>query len=182
MRKLLLLLLLPFLAACSTTDIKSTTETPGINLAGYKTYNFLDATARNEAAFDAPPGAIDALKQAVGRELQRRGYRQAATPDVWVNIGVVTEEKVQTRQTNFITDGAPQYIGQRNYHWKSEEVPVSTYAVGTATVELVDAARNEAVWQGVAASTLTKDPEKLTRRIDDAMAELFERFPVAPRH
>lgn len=172
-------LLLTAATACSPVRVESTTQTPGVDFAAYKTYNFLDVTARNQAAFAGGAVGIEELKRAVGRELERRGYQRADAPDVWVNIGVVTQEKVQTRETT-IRD-APVYIGQRRYRWESQRVPVGTYQEGTATVDIVDAARNTQIWQGVAASTLSKDPEKLAARIDEGIADMFEKYPVPPR-
>ncbi|GAB2793123.1 hypothetical protein HNQ93_003703 [Hymenobacter luteus] len=173
-------LLLTAAAGCSPVRVESTAQTPGVDFSAYKTYNFMDVTARNEAAFAGGAVGIEELKRAVGRELERRGYQRADAPDVWVNIGVVTEEKVQTRETNIQFDG-PRYIGQRRYRWEKQQVPVGTYREGTATVDIVDAARNTQIWQGVAASTLSKDPEKLAARIDEGIATMFEKYPVPPR-
>ncbi|WP_165903817.1 DUF4136 domain-containing protein [Hymenobacter gummosus] len=181
MKKLLVLLLLPLLAACSTTEIKSTEQAPGVDFSTYRTYNFLPGEARNEAAFSRAGVGVEEVKQAVARELERRGYRRAEQPELWVNIGVVNEEKVQTRQTEFRTDGAPYYIGQRNYHWQAGEVAVGTYEVGTVTVDVVDARRNDLIWQGVTASPLSKDPAKSARRVDEGITELFGRYPVPAR-
>ncbi|GAB3238499.1 hypothetical protein GCM10027346_31200 [Hymenobacter seoulensis] len=165
-------------AACSPVRVESTTQTPGVNFTAYKTYNFMDVSARNEAFFAGGALGVNELKQAVAREMESRGYQRADSPDLWVNIGVVTEQKVQTRETNIRE--APRYIGQRRYHWQSQQVPVGTYQEGTATVDIVDAARNERIWQGVAASTLSKDPEKLASRINEGIATLFEKYPVSP--
>ncbi|MBO0360111.1 DUF4136 domain-containing protein [Hymenobacter sp. BT186] len=178
MKTLLLVSLLAF-AACSPVRVESTTQMPGVNFAAYKTYNFMDVTARNEDVFRGSSASVEQLKQAVARQLEQRGYQRADTPDLWVNIGVVTQQKVQTRETN-IWD-APRYIGQRNYHWQSQEVPVGSYREGTATVDIVDAARNEQIWQGIAASALSKDPEKLAARIDEGIADMFKAYPVPPR-
>jgi hypothetical protein len=171
-----LLLLLLALSACATEQVQYAHPQSNVDFRAYKTYNFMDVTARNEAAFKGPGTGIEALKQAVAREMNRRGYQQAAQPDVWVNIGVVTQEKVQTRETTL--RDAPLYIGQRNYHWQSKEVPVGQYEEGTATIELVDAARQELIWEGSVKSALISDPEKLTKRIDDAIAALFDEYPV----
>jgi hypothetical protein len=181
MKKLLLLLALPVLTACSSADIKSVDQTPGVDFAAYRTYNFMPGEARSEDAFRSAGVGLDEVKQAVAREMERRGYQRADNPTLWVNIGVVNEQKVQTRQTEFRTDGAWQYIGQRRYHWEAGQVPVGTYEVGTVTVDVVDAARNNLIWQGVTASPLSKDPAKSARRVDEAMTALFERYPVAPR-
>ncbi|HEX8350647.1 MAG TPA: DUF4136 domain-containing protein [Hymenobacter sp.] len=61
---------------------------------------------------------------------------------------------------------------------KPESVVVGKYKEGTATVEIVDAAQREVVWQGAVKGTLTPNPDKLTKRIDDAIAALFAKYPV----
>lgn len=178
--KTLLIVLLLSVAACSPVRVESTSQTPGVDFTAYKTYNFMDVTARNEAAFAGGSGlSVDHLKQAVAREMERRGYQRADSPDLWVNIGVVSEQKVQTRETT-IRD-APRYIGQRRYRWESQQVPVREYTEGTATVDVVDAARNERIWQGVAASAIGKDAGKLVERINEGITAMFAEYPVQPQ-
>jgi hypothetical protein len=46
---------------------------------------------------------------------------------------------------------------------------------------VVDAARKELIWDGAVVSILSTNPEKLAKRIDDAIAELFEKYPVSPQ-
>lgn len=177
--KCLLLLLSLTLASCAAEQVQYARPQPNTDFKAYKTYNFMDVTARNDVAFQGPGTGIDALKQAISRELNRRGYRQADNPEMLVNIGVVTQDKVQTRETSL--RDAPRYIGQRNYHWQSEQVVVGHYEEGTATVELVDAARQELIWQGAVKSILTPNPARLTKRIDEAIAALFAKYPVSPQ-
>ncbi|MFD2717802.1 DUF4136 domain-containing protein [Hymenobacter monticola] len=172
------LLLLLALTGCAAEQVQHTEQAPNVDFRAYKTYNFMDVTARNEAAFQGPGTGIETLKQAIGREMQRRGYQPAASPDLLVNIGVVTQDKVQTRETTL--RDAPIYLGQRNYHWQSQDVVVGRYEEGTATVELVDAARQELIWQGSVKSVLSPKADKLTKSIDDAVEALFEKFPVLP--
>ena len=40
--------------------------------------------------------------------------------------------------------------------------------------------RKELIWEGAVNSVLTADADKLTKRIDEAVAALFEKFPVPP--
>ncbi|WP_143080325.1 DUF4136 domain-containing protein [Hymenobacter arizonensis] len=177
--KYALFALLLSLAACASEQVQYARPQPNVNFRSYKTYNFMDVTARNDAAFEGPGTGIATLKQVVGRELSRRGYQQSDTPDMLVNIGVVTQEKVQTRETRI--QEAPVYIGQRRYHWQSQDVVVGRYEEGTATIELVDAAQQELIWQGSVKSVLTPDEAKLTQRIDKAITALFAKFPVSPQ-
>jgi hypothetical protein len=173
------ILLLAVTTACSVEQVQYAKQQPGVNFAAYKTYNFLDVKARNETDYPGQVHGVPELKYAIGNELERRGYKLAENPDVWVNIGIVTRDKVQTRQTDI--HDAPVYLGQRRYSWKSEEIVVNKYEEGTATVEIVDAARNEMVWQGAVASALARDYDKRTRRIEKAVETLFEKYPVPAR-
>lgn len=181
-RKLFGLALVLGLGACSSEQLTTQTDSrPGVNLAQYKTYNFMDAAARNDSAFQGSSTAILDVKQAVARELAARGFRPAAQPDLWVNLGLVTQQRVQTRETNFRQDGAPYYIGQRNYRWQAGEVATGTYQAGTVSIELVDAARKELVWQGTTTSILSQTPSRAAKQIDRGVADVFARFPVPAR-
>ncbi|RYY20259.1 MAG: DUF4136 domain-containing protein [Cytophagaceae bacterium] len=182
LKKTWLAMLIVSLAACSTNErLTQVDQKTGVNFTTYKTYNFMDAVARNDSTFQNSGTGIFDLKRAVTQEMERRGYHQAERPDLWVNIGIVTQTRTQTRQADFRTDGAPQYIGQRNYHWDARDVPVGQYQEGTATIVLVDAARKEQVWQGTTTSVLSKAPTRSAKQIDKAVATVFEQFPVSPR-
>lgn len=170
------------LAACSTNErLTQVDQKTGVRFANYKTYNFMDEVARNDSAFQRSGTGIFDLKRAVTQQMESRGYRKAAQPDLWVNIGIVTQTRTQTRPGDFRTDALPQYIGQRNYHWDARDVPVGQYEEGTATIELVDATRKEQVWQATTTKVLSKSPTKVARQIDDAVATAFEKFPVQPK-
>ena len=168
------------LAACSSEQFAQTDSRPGVNLAQYKTYNFMDQVARNDSAFINSGSNIFDLKRAVTAELESRGLRKADKPDLWVNIGLVTEQRTQTRTANYRFDG-PYYIGQRNYRWQANEIPVGQYQEGTATIDLVDAARKELVWQGITTTILSRTPSRASKQIDKGVAEVFAKFPVPAR-
>ena len=170
------------LAACSANEqLTQVDQKSGVNFVVYKTYNFMDEVARNDSAFQRSGTGIFDLKLAVTQEMERRGFRKAAKPDLWVNIGMISQQRTQTRPGDFRTDGAPRYIGQRNYHWDARDVPVGQYQEGTATIELVDAARKELVWQGTTTSILSKSPSRSAKQINKSVETVFEQFPVKPR-
>jgi len=170
------------LSACSANEqLTQVDQKTGINFRRYKTYNFMDAVARNDSAFLRSGTGIFDLKLAVTQELERRGYRKAEQPDLWVNIGIVNQTRIQTRPGDFRTDAVPRYIGQRNYHWDARDVPVGQYQEGTATIELVDAARKEQVWQGTTTSVLSRSASRSAKQITKAVESVFEQFPVSPQ-
>ncbi len=166
-------------AACSPYRVLQNEADPAVNWSAYRTYSFVD-TAR----IDPTPGityqaAMDELKRAVTTELTSRGYQQtpsygtADQPDLLVNIGAVMKEKTQTRTTNIRE--APLYIGQRRYHWQSQEVPVGTYDEGTINLHIIDAKRNDLIWDVAVASVLKNGFSQQT--VNDAVAKAFGKFP-----
>ncbi|WP_317175579.1 DUF4136 domain-containing protein [Pontibacter beigongshangensis] len=145
-------------------------------LSDYQTFNFYEMEASGNA-LRAYGQQMDFIRTEMIRELERRGLRQAdENPDLRINLGVVIEEEVQTRETNILTD-PPTYIGQRRYSWKSQEVEVGRYNEGTLSVDLVHNRRNELVWQGVAEAVVPKDPSKLRERITAGVEKLVKRIP-----
>lgn len=181
-RKLPLLALALGLGACSATEsVTHTDSRPGLDLSSYHTYNFLDAVAPNDSAVTSTGTNIFDVKRAVARQLEARGFRLAAQPDLLVNIGLVDHQRVQTRQANYLTDGAPYYYGQRYYHWQAGDIPVGSYREGTATIDLVGAAHRELLWQGTTNSILSGSPGRAAQQIDKSVAEVFAQFPVPMR-
>jgi len=164
------------LISCTATRIKSTEAAPGFNLTNYKTFNFYEISANGEAADETYNSRVNLLKNSIQEQLTAKGLvLNPNNPDLLVNIGVVTTEKVQTRQTNFRED-APRYIGQRRYTWKSQEVEVARYKEGTVTVDLVDPQKNEMVWKGTGVAVIPKDESKLRETIEEGVAKLFKDF------
>ena len=169
-------LLLLYFTNCTPVSVVSTKKQPNTDFAAYQTYNFLDVSFKNDSMADVNRQEVQLLKNAIARQMESLGYRQSADPDLWVNIGIVVEDKVQTRNTNI--QEAPVYIGQRRYHWEVEERVVDKYKQGTVTVDVVDAERRERVWEGIAAGTLTDNLKKLEKRINEAMEMLFDKYPA----
>jgi hypothetical protein len=168
------------LTFCTPVRVVSTQQKPDADFSVYRTYNFLDVSSASGQMLDEDSEGVNLLKKAIAEQMRSRGFEQAADPDLWVNIGIVTQQKVQTRQTDFRE--APRYIGQRRYSWKSEEVVVNRYTQGTATVDIIDAKKNERLWEGVVEGTLSNNPNKLERRINTGIENLFDKFPVSTKN
>ncbi|WP_266365980.1 DUF4136 domain-containing protein [Tellurirhabdus rosea] len=175
-QKLIFLLLTGLVWACSSVRVVDTKADNGFSLARYKTYNFYSVETTGDSGRVSIRPQVDRLKEAITRELESRGLRRAAQPDLLVNIGLNVAEKVQTRQTSLLTD-PPNYIGQRRYTWRSREVEVGRYKQGTVDIHLVDRSRNEMVWQGVAEGVIPDKPDKRQKRANESMAKLFEKVP-----
>lgn len=142
------------------------------DLSQYRTFAFHESAAADQ---DIVPKFIRA---AIGREMQRRGYRQGGdAPDLLVNFHLQTEEK------DTVSTSPAAYFGWREgYHWAADPVrdqEITTYTAGTLNVDIVIRARNELAWEGVAIGRIRKEALKNPKpAIDAVIAQIFERYPL----
>jgi hypothetical protein len=178
MRPGLIVIVLLVFSSCTAIRVLPVESAPGVNWQEKRTFGFYEVKASGDTITAQFADGIAELQQAIAIELQQRGYERVAVRPNWlINIGIVVKEQVQTRQTDFRTDGAPRYTGQRNYTWKSETVEVGRYREGTVSVHVVDALKRELLWQGAVQGVI---PEKNTSRAaaaSTAMRRLMEQFP-----
>ena len=179
MARSILYVALFLLAGCSSAKVLNTEKGEGTDLAGYKTFDFYKVEAGGDTVSQKFDERIEKLEDAIALQMQHFGYFLSKTnPDLLINIGVVVNEKVQTRQTDFRSD-APRYIGQRKYSWKSEEVEVGRYRQGTVTVHLVDRKQNKLVWKGAVVDIIPQREARLEATIKKGIKKLFAGYPVS---
>ena len=165
-----------FLTACSGMRVLNAESAEGVNMGDYKTFDFFQVEGGGDTARGSFQDRITRIEDAIAIELQKHGYLLSKTnPDLLINIGLVIDEKSQTRQTDYLTD-APRYIGQRRYSWKSQEVVVSKYRQGTITVDLVDRVQNKQVWQGTVQGVIPQQEEKVDASIKKGVNKLFAKL------
>ena len=175
-RCLPILSLLLLLLSCSPVYVSYHQQAENRSLSQYQTFNFAQLNVDNQSSWQPQAQNLDRVKALVTQEMEERGLRKVdGNADLLVNLGVVISDEVQTRETD-IRD-APIYVGTRNYHWESEEVVVREYQQGTLMMDVIDAANQEMIWQGVAKSTMTSNREKMAKRVEQAVAQLFKSFP-----
>jgi Domain of unknown function (DUF4136) len=145
---------------------------PAVDLRSYRTFGFLDEGERTLVPYQA--SAIRHLKTAIRREMQAHGYQPSEKPDLLINLHV---QKRDAAQTNAASD----YYAYRNgrYAWRAG-VPTESvsYVDGTLNVDVVDAAGDRLIWEGIAIGSISQRMyENLESTIDSVAAKLFERFP-----
>jgi len=172
--------LVVLLAACQTQPKIRTQSAPDLNLARYKTYGYMEHPDTDKSA-GYTTLTTRYIRDAVDREMQERGYTQAATnPDLLVNFNVMTKDKVEgtTRPNVGIGYG---WGWRRGYAWNAGiyDTDVRTVTNGTLTVDLVDSVRKELVWSGSAAGRVTdKVLDNPQPTINEAVGLIFAKFPV----
>lgn len=179
MKKYLVILVTVMLAGCSGIRVLHTETGDNVDLKKYQNFDFYEVRASGDTVSALFNERINLLKEAITIEMERRGYHYSrSNPQLLVNIGIRVKEEVQTRETDWRTDGAPRYIGQRNYSWKSEVIEVGRYHEGTVAIHLVDAAEKKMVWRGIVRGVVPESQKNVQEEIQKGLKMLFDKFPV----
>jgi hypothetical protein len=176
------LAILLLLAGCATTPNIFTNTDPSADFSTYHTYGFDPQLSTDRAGYGSLLSQY--LKTAVTREMESRGYRTAENPDLVVNFFVNTQEKIRTRTT----PTAGGYYGYRGYDtwggygmgYGGSETTVTQFTEGTLTVDMVDNAKRQLVWEANLVGRITKKVrENLEPTINQAVMEIFAQYPHA---
>lgn len=141
----------------------------------------VDFTAYNSFAFYKP--GIDVAEisdldkkrilRAIERELEAKGMVKKTNPDLLVSIFTETRENVNIYQNNFGYGWGwnPWFWGPGGYN------TVSTNVEGTLYIDLIDAEKNELVWQGLGTGILSLDMDKKEEKINEIVNKIMEKYP-----
>jgi hypothetical protein len=171
------------LAGCATTPNIRTDYDHAANFTGYRTYGFPAETGTDRAGYSTL--ITGHFKRAVNREMQARGYRfDADKPELLVNFYASSTERTDVQSMPRISFGAGYYSYRLGLYteWPLYGRDVSTehYKVGTASIDVVDAARKQLIWEGRAEGRLSDkmlaDPGQA---VGKAVAEIFSKYPVS---
>jgi hypothetical protein len=165
------------LGGCASGPKIFTQQDPAADFATYRSYGFKPALGTDEQGYSSILSQL--LKSAVSREMETRGYVQKEQPDLLINFHVSTREKVQATTS----PAAGGYYGyRRGYYgvWGGYpmETNVTQYTEGTLNIDLVDARRNQLVWEGVAVGRIREEARRnLEPSVNEAVAKIFMEYP-----
>lgn len=149
---------------CFAVDVKADFD-HHVNFSQYKTYSW--------GKVDTPdPLWNDRVKEAVDRQLAAKGLQQVPTGgDITVVAVGLTHEK-PTLETF--------YNGFDGWMWggfADATTYVEHYTVGTLVIDMFDTNTKKLIWRGSASDVVSGKPEKDEKKLDKAVAKLFEHFP-----
>lgn len=165
------------LAACATQPNVRTMADDEAAFDNYRTFGFVERAGTDDADYTSLRTRY--LREAVTHEMEARGYQRSSDPDLLVNFFLRTRE--QTRLSDYPTAG--MYYGYRRglygvwggYPLRRD---LSQYTVGTLHIDLVDAEREQLVWEGILergpAQRFMDNPEK---GAEPAVRAVFSAFP-----
>ncbi len=176
------LALFALLAGCATGPRISTEADPEADFSRYRTFAFYSPLAIERDGYTS--ASSERMKAAARAQMESRGYAfdPAGKPDLWVNINAFTERRTDVSTVPTVDYAYYYSYRARGYYvvpyWR-DRTDVYRYTEGTINIDLVDAARNRLVWEGIAVGRVsnTKDPAQRDARIDGAIADIFAEYP-----
>ncbi len=182
-RTLIAVAALVLIAGCSTAPRVSSQAMPRVDFNQFETFGWIDRLGT-----DARDGEETRLsrrfKAATKREMEALGFRYVEDdPDLLVNFFVNgrKEEAVYTRAVRTDSMGYYDYRYGLYTAWPTYRIAVQDvdYAVGTATIDVIDAAESRLVWEGQIKGRLSErtviNPGAV---VNEVVADIFTRFPT----
>ena len=180
LRGVSLLAIVAILAGCASGPRIVTNSAPDFNLVDFRTFGFLQplSSDRGNVRSLISTHLIDATT----RELEMAGLRHVdRDADLMVNFFVSTRETISTRSTPN-TSVSMRHSRGRYGTWGGYSMSMSTTEVvqrteGTISVDVIDAARNQLVWEGAATGRVTDSVRQNIEEVaHDAIADIFKQF------
>src|SRR5215204_6523767 len=159
---------------------------PGTDFSKYKTYKWV----KIESAQYPTQLIDDQIMRSIDNQLSLKGLSKVSDgkPDLLVVYQAAVN---QEKQWNAYSTGDSGYWGYGGWGgWggygggmSTTTMTSSTINIGTLNLDLYDTGLKKQVWRGEATKTLgnPKDPAKLQRNIDKAMAKLLQNYPPPPQ-
>ncbi len=170
-----LFLAIPFLGMSQL--LVSYNKAANVDFKKYKTYQVYGLNVTTIPEFEPKKESINFLITEIDKQMAARGYQKVKKyPDLILNIGIVITAEQKTSQTD-IRD-APRYMGQRNYHWESQEIVVQNYNEGTVILDVVESENNKLIWQAVSKGMISASIDTNLSRITKAVKKMFNKYPV----
>jgi len=169
-------------AACESGPKIRADADPSVNFSSYNTFGFFEKMATDKSRYGTM--LTSRLKDATRRELQKRGYKEDAQPQLLVNFNTNVENRTEVQSTG--TSASYGFYGYRAGMYGAwggypNDVYTTHYQEGTLAIDLVDTSKQQLVWQGIAQARLTKTMmENPEATINSVVTDIFAKYPVQP--
>ncbi len=176
------------LVGCASGPTIYANQNPQVDFTSFRTYAFFE-----EMGTDAPGGPAALLTQflraAVAREMTARGYSLGdADADLLINFYLETQEKIQSRTVPSGPSGPTFGVGYGHYGYRggyygtwggyTATTEITQYTEGTLSIDVVDNARDELVWEGVVTGRIREEAlRNLETSVDTVTPQLMAEFP-----
>jgi len=157
-------------AGCAPSISVRTDYHPGTNFSVYKTVTISDAKT------ELDPFIAGRIRAALEVQLAAKGIsRVPSDGDLVVHAHV----RARTDTTVSTWGGGWGYGYYGGGYYGGNHVDVRNVRVGTLVIDLVDRAKGEAVWRGIAEGTIDQNatPQESEAHINAAVEKIFREYP-----
>ena len=171
------------LVACSSGPSIKADYDPSVDFSQYRTYGFFNPMGIENKEYSSILGQM--FRDAIGRELESRGYTLSENPDLLMNVSARLDDKTKVTTYNDPMMMGGYYGYRRGFYdpWYGygygTSTHVSQYTEGTVNVDMVDAKAKRMVWEGVAVGRVDEEQSNAEVReaINAGVAAMFENYP-----
>ena len=170
--KILPIILLLFLASCDAVHINSDYDKK-VDFSKYKTYAFYKTGVDKVEISDLDKKRI---LSSIDEQMTLKGFTKSETPDLLININTKAEKNVNVNQFNSgfgygygYGFGFSPFFGMNS--------GLSTNIEGTLTIDLIDAAKKELIWQGEGIGNITQNTNRKDENIKCFVTRILSQYP-----
>jgi hypothetical protein len=171
------------LASCASGPKIESDYDHTIDFSKYRTYGFFNPMGIENRSYSSIYGSV--FRDAIGKELESRGYVKSDNPDLMINVSGRLQDKTKVTTTSDPYMGGGYYGYRRGRYgaWGGygygTTTHVSNYTEGTVNVDIVDRVEKRMVWEGVAVGRVKSDKtnEETRANIYAGIQEMFAGYP-----
>jgi len=174
-----LLGLLLVTGCASGPTIRSNVD-PGVDFGRFRTFDFLVPLGTDREGFQTL--ISQQLVRSAERELVARGLTRTDTnPDLLINFSANLDERLRITQSPGTSAGSLHRHRRGFYNtWPSyQQTDIRQYTQGTLGIDVIDAARRQLIWEGIAVDRVTQSTtDNLGPVLNDAVVDILREFPL----
>ena len=171
------------ITSCASKPTIETDYDHTIDFSQYRTYAFFNPMGIENPNYSSIYGSI--FRDAIGKEMQSRGYSVSDNPDLLINVSGRLQDKTKVTTTSDPYMAGSYYGYRRGAYgaWGGygygTTTHVSNYTEGTVNVDIVDRAQKRMVWEGVAVGRVNekRSSEETRTNIYSGIKEMFAGYP-----
>jgi hypothetical protein len=171
------------LASCASGPTIRSSMDESVDFNRFRTFGFLAPLGTDREGFQTL--ISQQLVSSAERELLARGLTRTDTnPDLLINFSANLDQRLRITQSPGTSAGSMNRHRRGFYNtWPSyQQTDIRQYTQGTLGIDVVDAARRQLIWEGVAVGRVTQSTmDNIGPVLDAAVVDIFRDFPLPPR-
>ena len=166
--------MLALLVGCSTMQIQ-TDFSRDTDFSTFETFLYKES---DESLAGVSPLAHERIVAAIRQELTNSGLSEVETdPDLLVAYYGSTAEQLQFQTSYAGAGGWGRWGRMGGMGMGTSTTRATTYEQGTLVIDVWEARENRLVWRGVVTDTLSSNPDRNTKMIQQGVSRVFENYP-----